>query len=542
MRHLDHQVATPRKALIYCRVSGKKQAKEGSGLSSQEHRCRQYAEAKGYAVERVFPDDVSGGGDFMKRKGMVALLRYLEDHPHERYVVIFDDLKRYARDAEFHLRLRRMMAERKATRECLNFNFEDSPEGWFNETIQAAAGELERLQLARQNRQKSIARVEQGYCVQSVPPVGYVYEKSPGGGKILVRDEPLASIVQDVLEGYANGRFGSAAEVARYLTEHPTFPKKGASGRITNQKATEILQRKLYAGIVGMPVWGVSDRVGKHKGLISVETHERILQKLDGRAYAPSRTDIREDFPLRGAVCCKECATPLTAGWSKGKYKSYPYYFCYKRECSRYGKTISKKRIEDEFQKLLGTLQPTKGLVRVATAMLRDLWTAQLSQAEAMAATLERDLEAMESKIGQVVDAAVEVTNPRVLAAYERRIEMMEREKLILREKALKSRQPPGKFEELLELSIQFLSSPRKIWETQRFSLQRLVLKLCFSAPLSYDRATGALEHQISLPFKAVTSFFGGKEEMVVRGRPKNPRKINRLWASGAPLTPHVLP
>ena len=42
------------KAVIYCRVSGKKQKAEGSGLDSQEHRCRQYAEAKGYSVEAVF--------------------------------------------------------------------------------------------------------------------------------------------------------------------------------------------------------------------------------------------------------------------------------------------------------------------------------------------------------------------------------------------------------------------------------------------------------------------------------------------------------
>ncbi|MCZ4269072.1 recombinase family protein [Rhodobacteraceae bacterium G21628-S1] len=54
-------------ALIYCRVSSSKQRLEGSGLESQEQRCRAYADEKGYDVEAVFPDDVSGGGDFMRR-------------------------------------------------------------------------------------------------------------------------------------------------------------------------------------------------------------------------------------------------------------------------------------------------------------------------------------------------------------------------------------------------------------------------------------------------------------------------------------------
>ena len=70
-----------RRAVIYCRVSDRKQEKEGSGLTSQEYRCRQYAKGKGYIVDRVFPDEITGGGDFMKRKGMVALLAFLDERP-----------------------------------------------------------------------------------------------------------------------------------------------------------------------------------------------------------------------------------------------------------------------------------------------------------------------------------------------------------------------------------------------------------------------------------------------------------------------------
>jgi len=78
-------------ALIYCRVSTTRQKVEGSGLDSQEHRCRQYAESKGYFVEMVFPDDASGGGDFMQRPGMRAMLAYLDAQKGKSYIVIFDD-------------------------------------------------------------------------------------------------------------------------------------------------------------------------------------------------------------------------------------------------------------------------------------------------------------------------------------------------------------------------------------------------------------------------------------------------------------------
>lgn len=135
-------INTSTQALIYCRVSDTKQKIEGNGLESQEFRCRQYATEKNYDVDKVFHDDVSGGGDFAKRPGMIALLSYLENNQKTDYVVIFDDLKRLARDTMFHWQLRHAMANFGARLECLNYTFDDSPEGEFVETLFAAQGQL----------------------------------------------------------------------------------------------------------------------------------------------------------------------------------------------------------------------------------------------------------------------------------------------------------------------------------------------------------------------------------------------------------------
>ena len=62
------QSATAPKAVIYCRVSTPGQQKDGHGLESQETRCRQFAHQRGYDVAAVFPDTMSGGGDFVKRR------------------------------------------------------------------------------------------------------------------------------------------------------------------------------------------------------------------------------------------------------------------------------------------------------------------------------------------------------------------------------------------------------------------------------------------------------------------------------------------
>jgi DNA invertase Pin-like site-specific DNA recombinase len=84
------------------------QETDGSGNKSQEVRCREYASSKNYPVEMVFKDTFSGGGDFMDRPAMRSLLNYLDTNQtkEKEYVIIFDDLKRFARDTEFHIRLR----------------------------------------------------------------------------------------------------------------------------------------------------------------------------------------------------------------------------------------------------------------------------------------------------------------------------------------------------------------------------------------------------------------------------------------------------
>lgn len=505
------------KALIYCRISGKKQ-KEGSGLSSQEHRCRQHAEEQNYEVVKVFPDDVTGGGDFIKRKGMVALLKYLDDNPDEQFVVIFDDLKRYARDTEFHLKLRRLMSERNAKRECLNFKFDDTEEGKFYETIVAAQGELERTQMGRQNRQKSKARIEQGYAVTRAP-VGYKYVKVKGGGKELFIDEPVASVVKEALEGYASGRFASQTEVRRFLQASPHFPKDLHNGKIRPQTIPRLLSKVMYAGYVEAPKWGISRRIGKHKGLISYATYQKIQERMNKGVYAPTRKDIKPDFPLRGAVACACCGTPLTAGWSKGKYKKYPYYNCRNKACEKYGKSIPKAKIEGEFETLLTALMPIPALQKAAEEMFKNVWQQLTEQTESIGNVFVKKATETEKQIDSLVERMIEVTNQRMLSAMERKLAALEDERLGYLEKSRNNGVSNYTYRELFELSMKFLLNPCKIWNSGRYELQRLVLKLAFSEHLAYCNEQGFLNTKKSLPFNVLDEFLGCKNKMVPLGR-----------------------
>ena len=516
--------AAPR-AVIYCRVSTTKQTIRGHGLESQEMRCREHADLRGYAVAAVFPDDASGGGDFMARPGMVALLSFLKAQPDTPHIVIFDDLKRFARDAEFHIKLRRELNAVGAKVECLNFKFEDSPEGEFIETIMAAQGELERKQNRRQVIQKMKARVHAGYYLFA-PVYGYVYAKVAGHGKMLVPDGDRAKIVRDCFEGLASGRFQSASEVKRHLEEVSDLPRN-KHGEIRWTFVTETLRRSLYAGLISVERWNIENIPGKHEPLISYETWSRAQEVLDGRVLAPARKDISEDFPLRGFILCADCGKPLCACWSKSKTgPRHPYYLCVQKTCPSKRKSIRRADVEEPFEEALRTLRPTEKLFRICRKMFRDAWELRRHDSLQTTSRLKDEAQELQTRIDRVVDRLLEAETDTVVSAYETRIERMQHDKRLIENRIKNAGKPSASFEETFELAMRFLSNPWKIWDMGHLGLRRTVLRLAFLEPVTYCRKEGLRTLKTAIPFSMLAEFSAVKCGVV------EPRGIEPLTSS----------
>lgn len=514
MTSLQHTL-TEWHALIVCRVSDKSQLK-GSGLDSQEHRCRQHAETNGYPVEAVFQETMSGGSSLLERPAIRDLFAFLDANRNDgkQYVVVFDDHKRFAREAENHLYLRRVLGERGVRIEFLNFTPDDTPEGKFTETLFAAQAQLEREQNARQTRQKSIARLEKGYWVFRAP-IGYKYVNAQGGGKVLVRDEPIASAIQHALESYATGHFQSQVEVKRYLEAQPYVPKDLPDGQIRQWKIKTILENKIYAGIVEAPKWKIRARQGQHPALISLKMYQRIQERLNGKAIVHTRKDVSADFPLRGFIQCSGCGKRLSGSFAHGAYKKYAYYNCWNKKCVHYRKNIRKADLEGAFEALLKGLQPTQGLSNLVKAMFKDRWEQQAALAKQKAAELKALTTRNETKIEGLLDQIADATNPRLVTRYEKRITDLEMEQLMIAEKSAKLAQPRHSFESLYELSLQFLANPWKIWSSGRIDLQKIVLKLTFTDHLAYCKDEGLRTPQIARPFGVFQAFDDQKSCLV---------------------------
>lgn len=480
-------------ALTYSRISSVKQSVEGSGLQSQQHRCEAYAAARGYIVEKNFLESVSGGLEISERPAMKELLAYLSQQKNsgKNYVVIFDDHKRFARNTSVHISLHKEIKKRGAKVEYLNFSIEDTPEGTFIDTMLAAQSQLEREQIGRQTREKTIARLERGFWTFRAP-IGYKYVKSKQGGKELVLDEPVASVIKEGFKGFAHGLFGSQAELVRFFEASPHFPKDGPNDSVRKQTVSRMLDKVLYAGYLEAPNYGVSLRKAQHKALIDFETFEKIQKCRKENSYLPKRKDLHTDFPLRGAVHCASCEKPLRSGWTKGNTKYHAYYLCQTKGCADYGKSIRKADIEGDFVDVLKTIQPANNYVHMIKDMFKDAWTIKSEQAKDEARIFTDQANKIEAEIDVLLSRIISASNERVIEAYENKIAELEKKKTVLQEKTSQMPLKKKSYSEILELSLTFLVNPYKLWEKGGYDIKRTVLKLAFNGPLYYTRKKGA--------------------------------------------------
>ncbi len=505
------------KAVVYVRVSSRKQQSTGDGLGSQEATCRTYASGQGYEVDEVFREVLSGGAS--DRPAMKSLLAYLRQHKMEGRYVIVDDISRFSRGHEAHWALRKEL-ERAGGFLCSpKMEFGNTANHRLVEGVMVTISQHHRELNAEQVQDRMFGRLLNGYWPFAAP-VGYRQERVSGhAGRVMVRDEPVASIIQEALEGYASGRFETQTEVKRFLESQPAFPKKmrDGSGEVRYPVVYILLTKLIYAGYVEYKNWGVSAQKGRHEPLISLETYERIQERLHGKPKAAIRSDTNADFPLRGTVCCEACGKPMCAAWSRSKTGArHGYYFCFqKKACVRSRKSIRRADIEGAFEVLLQQLTPTPRLVELARSMFSEAWRQKTAQVGELAATCKREIGRIEREVGKLVDLIVNTESVELTKVLERKVTALERQKLRFEEQLAQSSRAPGSFDELFELAVQFLSKPYDLWRSGSLVMRKLVLRLTFADRLVWSASGGFRTPETTLPFKLLASFRDGNSRVV---------------------------
>ncbi len=465
-------------------------------------------------METFRDEGVSGG--IVDRAAIRQMLTWLRKNRAEEPVVLIDDISRMARGVEAHWKLRAAIGSVGAKLESPSIEFGDDSDSQLIENMLASVSQHHRQKNGEQVVHPMKARLMNGYFAFWVP-TGYTYARVKGhSGKIMVRDEPNASLIQEALEGFATGRFQTQSEVKRFLEPHPIF-KRDANGQIHPQRIKNLLTNKIYAGYYEYKPWGVPLTKGKHEALISWEAFQRIQQRLNEGAYAPARADAAEEFPLRGFVTCDCCGKPLTAYHAKGRNKRYPYYECFNKQCDERRKSIRKDVLEGEFEGLVQQMRPAAGLMSTAAIMFRDIWNSRILGFEAKLKEQKQALTGINQTIGKLTDRLIETTSSSAIKAYETKLEKLEAEKALIAENLTQKPDRAQGFDQSFRTALTFLANPWNLWTSPNPVHRQTFLKLVFAAPLPYARNQGFRTAKTTSPFKVLALICGDQKEMAER-------------------------
>ena len=99
--------------------------------------------------------------------------------------------------------------------------------------------------------------------------------------------------------------------------------------------------------------------------------------------------------------------------------------------------------------------------------------------------------------------------------ALEKRIDELQNQKLVIKEKLSRCGRPLKTYDEMYRTSMRFLQEPHKIWACGRFEDKRAVLKLTFTDRQTYVRKQGYRTPDLSLPFRLLGDHSDQKMIMV---------------------------
>ena len=139
---------SPKRAILYARVSTDEQARSGFSLAQQLEALREYAAREGYEILEEVVDPGQSGAS-LERPGMDRVRDLVAAGGVS--VVLAQDRDRFAREPAYHYLLRREFEEHGAKIRALNDRGDDSPEGDLTDGILDQLAKYERAKMTERS-------------------------------------------------------------------------------------------------------------------------------------------------------------------------------------------------------------------------------------------------------------------------------------------------------------------------------------------------------------------------------------------------------
>ncbi len=356
------QNTTKTDAIIYLRVSTEEQV-DNFSLDTQEELCRKEAIRKGLKVIKIFREEGKSAKTIAGRPELVELLHYCKKNKRTLGAVIIYRLDRLSRQTSDYLSIRKTLISNNIQLISASEPTGTSPTDTLLETIMASFAQHDNDVRSERTRNGMYARFKSGLITRK-PPLGYMMDVN----KFPIEDPESWDKMVQAWDLMALGN-KSLIEITKIMNELGLYTvHKGKRIKLKVPTVQRMLRNKFYAGILTSDTYK-EEVQGQHRPMISLEQFYKVQDALDGRrVFKPvvntKRVRNNKTFPLRRIVKCSECGKGITAGWSKGRSKKYPYYRC-STKCQ--AASIRAEQLDEEVVRLLRSISPSKECIELFT-------------------------------------------------------------------------------------------------------------------------------------------------------------------------------
>ncbi len=401
-----------KKAIIYARVSSRKQADEGVSMEAQIEQCTARAQQLGATVVRVFRDDGISGRTTKARPGFLSAVEYCEAAGVDLFIVW--STSRFARNA-IDLWVHQDQLKATGTRlECLNADIDDDTDaGFINRVFMGAMDQMVSRQIGRDTLRSLKKSAADGFFTGGRVPFGYQQE-ADGKRSRLVLNEAEAMVVAKAFALCLAGLGGQA--IAMTLNEEGLLRR----GKFWSKSTTlYMLSNSFYSGV---RTFNRTNRksgrdkpreewveVESHPAIVNKKDFERVQSMLDQRVpHREHGGTPRSQFVFSGLLRCGVCGSNLQIvnGYSRNK-TLYNYYGCCAHRKGAPRCLFRNVRADNFDDWLLGEL--LEKVVTVETMQqtvheLSDVTSQWAKEREAQRAQMVRDLRDLEGRRNKLYD------------------------------------------------------------------------------------------------------------------------------------------
>ena len=415
----------PRKAVLYLRVSSKRQTetaididKDGNSIATQRDVCEQKAGALGAEILHEFVEPGVSAQTIEKRPVFTAMMRFLSEHPDVNYVIV------YARSRAFRNFVDAAITKRHLDKLGVRLLSarEDFGEGTYAEAMEAVTDIMNQVQnqLSGEDiRIKMRNKAINGGTIGRAK-LGYLNVRKDIDGRqvnTVELDAKRAPLILKAWELYATGDYTLERLEAHMadmgLTSRATA--RAPEGPITASKLHQMLKDPYYCGYV---TYKGDTYPGRHEPIVGQELFEQVQEVMDLRSRRGQRDRVHHHF-AKGMLFCRRChdegrTSRMIFTEAIGRGGTYHYYVCGRRKdgaCTL--PYLPVDRIEDALERHYETLDlPATFIADVRARIDRALADEQSSMRD-IHAKVSRQIKELEVKEERLIDLAADGMLPQ---------------------------------------------------------------------------------------------------------------------------------